>query len=58
MMGAAIIRAACRPLKFLDELVAALGDAIGGAITGAAIGWLERRGYRIEPPGERRWPNS
>jgi hypothetical protein len=53
MMGAAIIRVACRPLKFLDELVEALGDAIDGAITGAAIGWLERRGYRIEPPEDR-----
>ena len=23
-----------------------------------AIGWLERRGYRIEPPGEGRCPQS
>lgn len=57
-MGAAIIRATVRPLKFLDELVEALGDAIDGAITGAAIGWLERRGYQIEPPEERRCPKS
>jgi hypothetical protein len=49
-MPAAIIRAACAPFKFVDELAAALKDAIDGAITGAAIGSLQRRGYQITPP--------
>ena len=57
-MPAAVIRAACAPFKLLDECIEALRDAIAGAITGAAIGWLERRGYRVEPPGEGRCPQS
>jgi hypothetical protein len=57
-MGAAILHAARGPIRLLEELVEAFEAAIEGAITGAAIGWLERRGYRIEPPGEGRCPKS
>jgi hypothetical protein len=48
----AILRASRSPLLLASEVVAAIGDAIDGAITGAAIGWLERRGYRVEPKGD------
>ena len=57
-MGATVIRVSCTPFKLLDDLVETLKDAVDGAITGAAIGWLERRGYRIDLPGERRCPQS
>ena len=49
----AILRSASGPMHLLTEAVDALADAIDGAITGAAIGWLERRGYHVEPKGER-----
>ncbi len=47
-MTAAILRATRSPLALLVELGQAIEDAVDGAITGAAIGWLERRGYRVE----------
>ena len=40
------------PAELVGEIAHTVEDAVNGAITGAAVGWLERRGFTVTPPAD------